>query len=144
MGNEGFFFMNYGLRAGKRAFGNAKTAHNDNSSRFCKFVQVNYLESGVVRGAVVQTFLLEQSRVVCRNLPERNFHVFYFLLAGASEEERQELQLLHPEDYLYLTQVWLHPALRHHDCIGYISVTRPGLVGPRLRSLQGPATDQER
>ncbi len=32
--------------------GNAKTAHNNNSSRFGKFIQVNYLESGVVRGWV--------------------------------------------------------------------------------------------
>lgn len=34
----------------KQAFGNAKTAHNNNSSRFGKFIQVNYSESGVVRG----------------------------------------------------------------------------------------------
>ncbi|XP_025771643.1 unconventional myosin-IXb [Puma concolor] len=36
--------------SGRRAFGNAKTAHNNNSSRFGKFIQVNYLESGIVRG----------------------------------------------------------------------------------------------
>uniref|UniRef100_A0A3B3DGI0 Myosin motor domain-containing protein n=1 Tax=Oryzias melastigma TaxID=30732 RepID=A0A3B3DGI0_ORYME len=45
------------------AFGNAKTAHNNNSSRFGKFIQVNYLESGVVRGAVVEKYLLEKSRL---------------------------------------------------------------------------------
>lgn len=33
-----------------QAFGNAKTAHNNNSSRFGKFIQVNYLENGIVRG----------------------------------------------------------------------------------------------
>lgn len=33
-----------------QAFGNAKTAHNNNSSRFGKFIQVNYQESGTVRG----------------------------------------------------------------------------------------------
>ncbi|KAJ8373293.1 hypothetical protein AAFF_G00266490 [Aldrovandia affinis] len=86
------------------AFGNAKTVHNDNSSRFGKFIQVNYLESGVVRGAVVKTYLLEKSRVVSREPSERNFHVFYYLLAGASEEERLELKLLQPDDYFYLTQ----------------------------------------
>ncbi|MED6252048.1 hypothetical protein ATANTOWER_006228, partial [Ataeniobius toweri] len=48
------------------AFGNAKTAHNNNSSRFGKFIQVNYLESGVVRGAVVEKYLLEKSRLVSR------------------------------------------------------------------------------
>ncbi|KAF3834780.1 hypothetical protein F7725_027338 [Dissostichus mawsoni] len=79
------------------AFGNAKTAHN-NSSRFGKFIQVNYLESGVVRGAVVEKYLLEKSRLVSREKNERNYHVFYYLLLGASEEERKEFKLLPPED----------------------------------------------
>ncbi|XP_078141604.1 unconventional myosin-IXb isoform X7 [Centroberyx gerrardi] len=86
------------------AFGNAKTAHNNNSSRFGKFIQVNYLESGVVRGAVVEKYLLEKSRLVSREKNERNYHVFYYLLLGASEEERKEFKLLPPEDYLYLKQ----------------------------------------
>uniref|UniRef100_A0A673BJ72 Myosin IXB n=1 Tax=Sphaeramia orbicularis TaxID=375764 RepID=A0A673BJ72_9TELE len=86
------------------AFGNAKTAHNNNSSRFGKFIQVNYLESGVVRGAVVEKYLLEKSRLVSREKNERNYHVFYYLLLGASEEERKEFKLLPPEDYFYLKQ----------------------------------------
>ncbi|XP_029002610.1 unconventional myosin-IXb isoform X2 [Betta splendens] len=86
------------------AFGNAKTAHNNNSSRFGKFIQVNYLEGGVVRGAVVEKYLLEKSRLVSREKNERNYHVFYYLLLGASEEDRKEFKLLPPEDYLYLKQ----------------------------------------
>ncbi|XP_077572676.1 unconventional myosin-IXb isoform X2 [Stigmatopora nigra] len=86
------------------AFGNAKTAHNNNSSRFGKFIQVNYLETGVVRGAVVEKYLLEKSRLVSREKNERNYHVFYYLLLGASEEERKEFKLLPPEDYFYLEQ----------------------------------------
>ncbi|XP_072517308.1 unconventional myosin-IXb isoform X2 [Salminus brasiliensis] len=86
------------------AFGNAKTAHNNNSSRFGKFIQVNYLESGVVRGAVVEKYLLEKSRLVSREKNERNYHVFYYLLVGASEEERKEYKLLQPENYYYLKQ----------------------------------------
>uniref|UniRef100_A0A8B9KBA6 Myosin IXB n=1 Tax=Astyanax mexicanus TaxID=7994 RepID=A0A8B9KBA6_ASTMX len=86
------------------AFGNAKTAHNNNSSRFGKFIQVNYLESGVVRGAVVEKYLLEKSRLVSREKNERNYHVFYYLLVGASEEERKEYKLLQPENYHYLKQ----------------------------------------
>uniref|UniRef100_A0A3B4FH16 Myosin IXB n=1 Tax=Pundamilia nyererei TaxID=303518 RepID=A0A3B4FH16_9CICH len=80
------------------AFGNAKTAHNNNSSRFGKFIQVNYLES------VVEKYLLEKSRLVSREKNERNYHVFYYLLLGASEEERKEFKLLPPEDYFYLKQ----------------------------------------
>ncbi|XP_038628935.1 unconventional myosin-IXb isoform X7 [Tachyglossus aculeatus] len=86
------------------AFGNAKTAHNNNSSRFGKFIQVNYLESGIVRGAVVEKYLLEKSRLVSQEKDERNYHVFYYLLLGVTEEERQEFQLKQPEDYFYLNQ----------------------------------------
>ncbi|XP_056334608.1 unconventional myosin-IXb isoform X3 [Danio aesculapii] len=86
------------------AFGNAKTAYNNNSSRFGKFIQVNYLESGVVRGAVVEKYLLEKCRLVSRGKTERNYHVFYYLLIGASEEERDEFKLLQPEDYHYLKE----------------------------------------
>ncbi|KAM3854961.1 unconventional myosin-IXb isoform 2-T2 [Vipera latastei] len=86
------------------AFGNAKTAHNNNSSRFGKFIQVNYLENGIVRGAVVEKYLLEKSRLVSQEKNERNYHVFYYLLLGASEEERKEFHLKQPEDYFYLNQ----------------------------------------
>uniref|UniRef100_A0AAY5K0L7 Myosin IXb n=1 Tax=Esox lucius TaxID=8010 RepID=A0AAY5K0L7_ESOLU len=77
------------------AFGNARTAQNNNSSRFGKFIQVNYLESGVVRGCVFITML-------------QNYHVFYYLLVGASPEEQTEFRLLQPEDYAYLQQVNTH------------------------------------
>ncbi|XP_041650901.1 unconventional myosin-IXAb-like isoform X6 [Cheilinus undulatus] len=86
------------------AFGNAKTAHNNNSSRFGKFIQVNYQESGTVRGAYVEKYLLEKSRLVYQEHNERNYHVFYYLLAGASEEERKSFHLLKPEEYHYLNQ----------------------------------------
>uniref|UniRef100_A0A8C8S919 Myosin IXB n=1 Tax=Pelusios castaneus TaxID=367368 RepID=A0A8C8S919_9SAUR len=86
------------------AFGNAKTAHNNNSSRFGKFIQVNYLENGIVRGAVVEKYLLEKSRLVSQEKDERNYHVFYYLLLGVSEEERKEFHFKQPEDYFYLNQ----------------------------------------
>ncbi|KAM7424521.1 hypothetical protein PAMA_000728 [Pampus argenteus] len=86
------------------AFGNAKTAHNNNSSRFGKFIQVNYQESGTVRGAYVEKYLLEKSRLVYQEHNERNYHVFYYLLAGASEEERTAFHLMKPEEYHYLSQ----------------------------------------
>lgn len=84
------------------AFGNAKTAHNNNSSRFGKFIQVNYRENGMVQGAVVQKYLLEKSRIVSQGHYERNYHVFYYLLSGATEQERVSLHLLPAEKYHYL------------------------------------------
>ncbi|XP_045083103.1 unconventional myosin-IXAb isoform X2 [Coregonus clupeaformis] len=87
------------------AFGNAKTAHNNNSSRFGKFIQVNYEESGTVRGAYVEKYLLEKSRLVYQEHNERNYHVFYYMLAGASEGERKAFHLLKPEEYHYLNQM---------------------------------------
>ncbi|XP_054025254.1 unconventional myosin-IXa [Dryobates pubescens] len=87
------------------AFGNAKTAHNNNSSRFGKFIQVNYQETGTVRGAYVEKYLLEKSRLVYQEHNERNYHVFYYLLAGASEEERSAFHLQQPEEYHYLNQM---------------------------------------
>ncbi|XP_061426583.1 LOW QUALITY PROTEIN: unconventional myosin-IXb-like [Lethenteron reissneri] len=86
------------------AFGNAKTAHNDNSSRFGKFIQVNYRENGTVRGAIMEKYLLEKSRLVSQEKNERNYHVFYYLLEGTTEEEREFLHLLPPSHYNYLNQ----------------------------------------
>uniref|UniRef100_A0AAY5EEA3 Myosin IXb n=1 Tax=Electrophorus electricus TaxID=8005 RepID=A0AAY5EEA3_ELEEL len=86
------------------AFGNAKTAYNNNSSRFGKFIQVNFLEGGIVRGAMIEKYLLEKCRLVTRKSSERNYHVFYYLLIGSSEEEKEEFKLLAPEDYNYLKQ----------------------------------------
>ncbi|XP_018531366.1 unconventional myosin-IXAa isoform X2 [Lates calcarifer] len=97
------------------AFGNAKTAHNNNSSRFGKFIQVNYQESGTVKGAYVEKYLLEKSRLVYQEHNERNYHVFYYLLAGASEEERKSFHLLKPEEYHYLNQMTKKSHKLHWD-----------------------------
>ncbi|XP_030630766.1 unconventional myosin-IXAb [Chanos chanos] len=97
------------------AFGNAKTAHNNNSSRFGKFIQVNYQDSGTVRGAYVEKYLLEKSRLVYQEHNERNYHVFYYLLAGASEEERKAFHLLKPEEYHYLNQMTKKPNRLHWE-----------------------------
>ncbi|XP_016525434.1 unconventional myosin-IXAa isoform X9 [Poecilia formosa] len=97
------------------AFGNAKTAHNNNSSRFGKFIQVNYQESGTVRGAYVEKYLLEKSRLVYQEHNERNYHVFYYLLAGSSEEERKAFHLKKPEEYHYLSQMTKTSSRLHWD-----------------------------
>uniref|UniRef100_A0A8C8ZPA3 Unconventional myosin-IXa n=1 Tax=Prolemur simus TaxID=1328070 RepID=A0A8C8ZPA3_PROSS len=103
------------------AFGNAKTAHNNNSSRFGKFIQVNYQETGTVLGAYVEKYLLEKSRLVYQEHNERNYHVFYYLLAGASEEERSAFHLKQPEEYHYLNQITKKPLRQSWDDYCYDS-----------------------
>uniref|UniRef100_A0A915CYF1 Myosin motor domain-containing protein n=1 Tax=Ditylenchus dipsaci TaxID=166011 RepID=A0A915CYF1_9BILA len=86
------------------AFGNAVTVQNNNSSRFGKFIKVNYRENGMVSGANVEIYLLEKSRIISQAVGERNYHVFYYLLEGASDIERNQHFLLQPRDYYYLNQ----------------------------------------
>ncbi|CAI5513551.1 unnamed protein product [Closterium sp. Naga37s-1] len=86
------------------AFGNAKTSRNNNSSRFGKFVEIQFDRAGRISGAAVRTYLLERSRVVQISDPERNYHAFYQLCAGASEEERERLKLAPAETFHYLNQ----------------------------------------
>ena len=81
------------------AFGNAKTVKNNNSSRFGKFIQVNFSASGKIHSASIRNYLLEKSRIVKQQPGERNFHVFYQVLA--SEEMRAHYQLYEAPDYDY-------------------------------------------
>lgn len=85
------------------AFGNAKTVKNDNSSRFGKFIRVNFDASGYIAGANIETYLLEKSRTIRQAQDERSFHIFYQFLNGASPEERQEFLLDDVRNYTFLT-----------------------------------------
>lgn len=86
------------------AFGNAKTVYNNNSSRFGKFVQLNICQKGNIQGGRIVDYLLEKNRVVRQNPGERNYHIFYALLAGLDQGEREEFYLSLPENYHYLNQ----------------------------------------
>ena len=75
------------------AFGNARTVRNDNSSRFGKFIELQFKQTGSLIGACVDTYLLEKVRLVHQAEGERNFHIFYELLDAANEEERSKYSL---------------------------------------------------
>mmetsp|Transcript_2124 Transcript_2124/g.4867 ORF Transcript_2124/g.4867 Transcript_2124/m.4867 type:complete len:1368 (+) Transcript_2124:37-4140(+) len=75
------------------SFGNASTVRNQNSSRFGKYSEMRFNPVGSLVGAGVKTYLLESSRVVAQQPGEQNYHVFYELLAGLSEERLDALEL---------------------------------------------------
>ncbi|XP_028981003.2 myosin-IIIb [Esox lucius] len=83
------------------AFGNAQTVMNDNSSRFGKYIQLRFHNSSV-KGAKINEYLLEKSRVVHQDEGERNFHIFYCMLAGISPDDKEMYGLLDPTQYRYL------------------------------------------
>ncbi|KAI9890874.1 MAG: Myosin type-2 heavy chain 1 [Vezdaea aestivalis] len=86
------------------AFGNAKTTRNDNSSRFGKYIEIMFDKKTDIIGAKIRTYLLERSRLVFQPLNERNYHIFYQLVAGATDAEKDSLQLLPVEEFTYLNQ----------------------------------------
>ncbi|KAL0486265.1 myosin heavy chain [Acrasis kona] len=84
------------------AFGNAKTSRNNNSSRFGKFIEIDFNASGYIAGTKIQHYLLETNRVTGQAEGERNFHFFYQLCSN--EEARKKYNLQTAEDYFYLNQ----------------------------------------
>ncbi|VDO57877.1 unnamed protein product [Haemonchus placei] len=86
------------------AIGNAKTIRNDNSSRFGKFIQINFDEKFTISGAELKTYLLEKSRLVFQAPQERNYHIFYQLCAARDHPLLRDLTLGPSDVYWYTAQ----------------------------------------
>ncbi|NXL17341.1 MYO15 protein, partial [Setophaga kirtlandii] len=119
------------------SFGNARTILNDNSSRFGKLLSV-HLRQGIVVGTSISQYLLEKSRVVFQARGERNYHVFYELLAGLPVEQKEEMYLQEAESYFYLNQGRACEVLGKEDSQDFLVLVQAlegiGLSEDQLRS----------
>ncbi|KAL8510367.1 hypothetical protein ACS0TY_017250 [Phlomoides rotata] len=86
------------------AFGSAKTARNNNSTRFGKLIEIHFTATGQICSAKIQSFFLEKSRVVQLGEGERSYHIFYQLCSGAPSGLKRMLKLKRASDYNYLNQ----------------------------------------
>ncbi|CEP06860.1 hypothetical protein [Parasitella parasitica] len=86
------------------AFGNAKTTRNNNSSRFGKYIEIQFDNRCNIVGAKIRTYLLERSRLVYQPETERNYHIFYQLCTGAPPNESKDLELGDWSKFHYLNQ----------------------------------------
>ncbi|KAL8029120.1 hypothetical protein ABFS82_14G203800 [Erythranthe guttata] len=105
------------------AFGNAKTVRNNNSSRFGKFVELQFDKHGRISGAAIRTYLLERSRVCQISDPERNYHCFY-LLCAAPQEEIEKYKLGHPNTFHYLNQSNCYELVGVSDAHDYLATRK--------------------
>eukprot|EP01038_Epipyxis_sp_PR26KG_P004894 gene4894-6853_t len=101
------------------AFGNARTLRNDNSSRFGKFIELNFNKRGHMIGGTIRTYLLEKVRLPFQQLNERNFHIFYQMAAGGSPAEKESWKLDNIESYHYTAQGGIFKLQHVNDEEGY-------------------------
>ncbi|KAJ0078681.1 hypothetical protein Patl1_23216 [Pistacia atlantica] len=113
------------------AFGNAKTVRNNNSSRFGKFVEIQFDKQGRISGAAIRTYLLERSRVCQISNPERNYHCFYLLCAAPqevfphwNEMKLRGTNLGNPKSFHYLNQSTCYELVGVSDAHDYLATRR--------------------
>ena len=138
------------------AFGNAKTIRNDNSSRFGKYIQLQFdaedptkaayagklLPSCVLAGSVSEVYLLEKSRVVRHEDEERTFHIFYQLLAAPDEMKTsfwKGLENTDNESFSYIGWTDTNTIEGFTDAEGFQrtvdSLALIGVAGDKLKTL---------
>ncbi|CAN6465948.1 unnamed protein product [Victoria cruziana] len=117
------------------AFGNAKTVRNDNSSRFGKFVEIQFDKRGRISGAAIRTYLLERSRVVQITDPERNYHCFYQLCSSGKDAEKYKVG--NPSSFNYLNQSKTYELDGINNAEEYLKTRRAmDIVGIRLEDQE--------
>ncbi|KAJ2864287.1 class II myosin [Coemansia aciculifera] len=84
------------------SFGNAQTIRNNNSSRFGKFIRIEFNFAGQIAGANIEWYLLEKPRVTNQSKQERNYHIFYQFMKGAEKSVKDKLLIdKGPEGYTF-------------------------------------------
>ncbi|KAM4547506.1 unconventional myosin-XIX-like [Fundulus diaphanus] len=96
--------LSAGLSPVKRR--NACTLRNNNSSRFGKSNQLQLDRDQLLVGASVQTYLLVKTRVACQPASERNFHIFYQMMNGATDEQRKDWKMPQSQCFVWLPNTY--------------------------------------
>ncbi|EGF83568.1 hypothetical protein BATDEDRAFT_8502, partial [Batrachochytrium dendrobatidis JAM81] len=86
------------------AFGSASNTLNILLARFGRYTEYQYDERGKMIGVKLLDYLFDKDRVVNIPTSERNFDIFYCLLAGATEQERLEWSLTDNSSFTYLNR----------------------------------------
>ncbi|KAG1680496.1 Unconventional myosin-XV [Nymphon striatum] len=76
-----------------RSLGSAQTASNEESSRIGHFIEVQVTNAALYR-TKIHCYFLDQTRVTHPLPEEKNYHIFYQMLAGLTQEDRVKLNLV--------------------------------------------------